>query len=283
VTIAGDDQGTLTLSGLLVEGALDVTGPLGTLRLLHTTLVPGTALTSDGAPATTKPSLVVSGTSGTTTINTNLTVCMSSSITGPLAIPSSVVSLYVADSIVDGIGGAAIGPSDPSQTSGPPTTVVRSTVFGATSVLQLVTASESVFTGLVTVAQRQVGCCRFSYVPPGSSAPRRYRCQPDLEVAAEIAAAQATQNLPIGPAQSNAIRAAVGAWLVPAFTSTRYGDPGYAQLAASGPKQIATGAADGSEMGVFCQLKQPQRARNLVTRLGEYLPLGLVGVPVFVT
>jgi hypothetical protein len=149
--------------------------------------------------------------------------------------------------------------------------------------LQLVSASETIFTGAVTVAQRQVGCCRFSYVPPGSSAPRRYRCQPDLEISTEIAAAQAAQQLPLTPAQSNGIRAAVGAWLVPAFTSTSYGQAGYAQLAASGPDQISAGAEDGSEMGVFSQLKQPQRARNLVTRLGEYLPLGLSGVLVYVT
>ena len=283
MTVTGDDGATLTLSGLLVEGAVDVTGPLKTLRLLHTTLVPGTGLTSTGAPAKTQPSLVVTGTSGTTTINKNLTVCMSSSITGPLAIPPTIVSLYVADSIVDGLGGTAIGPSDPSQAAGPPTQIVRSTVLGATNVLQLVSASECIFTGQVTVAQRQVGCCRFSYVAPGSSAPRRYRCQPDLEIATELAAAQAAQSLPLTPDQSNAIRAAVTSWLVPAFTSIQYGLPGYGQLAASGPTLIATGAEDGSEMGVFSQLKQPQRAQNLVTRLGEYLPLGLVGALVYVT
>jgi hypothetical protein len=282
ITITGDDEGIVTLSGLLVEGAINVTGPLGTLRLLHTTLVPGTALTSEGAPATNQPSIVVAGTFGTSVINKSLTVCMSSSITGPLAIPATIVSLYCADSIVDGFRNTAIGPN-PTQTSGPPTTIVRSTVFGAVNVLQLVSASETIFTGQVTVAQRQVGCCRFSYVPQGSSAPRRYRCQPDLEISTEIAAAQAAQQLPLTPAQSNGIRAAVSAWLVPAFVSTSYGQAGYAQLAASGPNQISAGAEDGSEMGVFSQLKQPQRAQNLVTRLGEYLPLGLNGVLVYVT
>jgi hypothetical protein len=282
--ITGDDQASVTLSGLLVEGAIDVSGPLMMLRLLHTTLVPGNALTSEGAPATTQPSIVVAGgTVGTTVLNDNLTVSMSSSITGPLAIPSTIVSLYVADSIIDGFGNTAVGPSDPTQTSGPPSTIVRSTVFGAVSVVQLVSASETIFTGQVSVAQRQVGCCRFSYVPPGSNAPRRYRCQPDLEISSEIAAAQQAQTLPLTPNQSNAIRTAVGAWLVPAFMSSNYGDPGYAQLAASGPTQIFNGAEDGSEMGVFSQLKQPQRAKNLATRLQEYLPLGLVGALVYVT
>jgi hypothetical protein len=274
----------VTLSGLLIEGAIDVTGPLGTLRLLHTTLVPGLSLTSDGAPTSANPSIVVAGTSGGAIINKSLTVCMSSSITGPLAIPSTVTSLYCADSIVDGVSAAAaIGPSDPTQTAGPPATILRSTVLGAANLLQLVLGSETIFTGTLTVTRRQEGCCRFSYVPPGSSAPRRYRCQPDLEIAAELASAQAAQQTPLTPAQSNAIRAAVSGWLVPAFTSTRYGDAGYAQLLANGPKQISAGAEDGSEMGVFSQLKQPQRAQNLITRLGEYLPLGLVGTPVYVT
>jgi hypothetical protein len=283
MTVTGADDATLTLSGLLVEGAVDVTGPLGTLRLLHTTLVPGTGLTNTGAPATTNPSLVVSGGSGSTIINASLQVLVSSSITGPLHIPATAAGLYVADSIIDGIGGAAVGPSDATQTSGPPATILRSTVFGTVSVIQLTSASEAIFTGVVTAARRQVGCCRFSYVPPGSSAPRRYRCQPDLEIAAEIEAAQQAQGQALTPAQSGAIRSAVGAWLVPAFTSPHYGDPGYAQLAASGPSQIAIGAEDGSEMGVFSQLKQPQRTQNLVTRLGEYLPLGLAGAIVYVT
>ena len=98
-----------------------------------------------------------------------------------------------------------------------------------------------------------------------------------------MAALQQSQQAPPTPAQSNAIRSAVGAWLVPAFVSTRYGDPGYAGLAASGPAQIGAGAEDGSEMGAFSQLKQPQRVQNLLTRLGEYLPLGLAAALVYVT
>ena len=33
------------------------------------------------------------------------------------------------------------------------------------------------------LGEKQSGCVRFSYVPPGSLTPRRYRCQPDLEIA----------------------------------------------------------------------------------------------------
>ena len=43
------------------------------------------------------------------------------------------------------------------------------------------------------------------------------------------------------------------------------------------PVQIRTGAEDGSEMGAFCVLKQPQRESNLRIRLDEYLPVGSRG------
>jgi len=65
----------------------------------------------------------------------------------------------------------------------------------------------------------------------------------------------------------------------PEFNSTRYGTPGYCQLANSCAQEISTGADDESEMGVFHDLYQPQRAANLATRLAEYTPAGLdVGV-----
>jgi hypothetical protein len=61
----------------------------------------------------------------------------------------------------------------------------------------------------------------------------------------------------------------------PRFTSTTYGDPGYAQLTPNCPIEIRTGAEDGSEMGVFHFLKQPQQEANLQASLKEYLRFGL--------
>ena len=63
--------------------------------------------------------------------------------------------------------------------------------------------------------------------------------------------------------------------LQPSFTSAFYGDPGYAQLSQNCAIEIRTGAEDGSEMGVFYSLKQPQRQDNLQTNLKEYLRFGL--------
>ncbi|MDJ0716954.1 MAG: hypothetical protein QNJ54_22515 [Prochloraceae cyanobacterium] len=63
--------------------------------------------------------------------------------------------------------------------------------------------------------------------------------------------------------------------LQPSFTSAFYGDPGYAQLSQNCALEIRTGAEDGSEMGVFNSLKQPQRQDNLQANLKEYLRFGL--------
>ncbi|MEA5593271.1 phage tail protein [Rivularia sp. UHCC 0363] len=65
----------------------------------------------------------------------------------------------------------------------------------------------------------------------------------------------------------------------PRFTSSKYGDPAYAQLSNNCAVEIRTGAEDGSEMGVFSYLKQPQRQANLDASLKEYLRFGLeVGI-----
>jgi hypothetical protein len=63
--------------------------------------------------------------------------------------------------------------------------------------------------------------------------------------------------------------------LLPDFTSTTYGDPGYGQLKESTAQEIHTGAEDGAELGTFNFLKQPQRKANLETSLDEYLRFGL--------
>jgi hypothetical protein len=97
-------------------------------------------------------------------------------------------------------------------------------------------------------------------VPGGSTTPRRFRCQPDLALTGVT---------------SPAAIAATRARLVPAFTSTEYGDPGYGQLAIGCARELRTGAEDGSEMGAFSSLKQPQREANLRIALDEYLRSGL--------
>ena len=130
----------------------------------------------------------------------------------------------------------------------------------------------------VLIERRQTGCVRFSYMPDGARTPRRYRCQPDLEVAArvEAAARQAqSKNQTLDDDERDAIRNDVLAWLQPAFTSLRYGEPGYGQLRSRSPAQIRQGADDEAAIGAGHDLFEPQRMTNLRVRLEEYLRFGL--------
>ena len=143
-------------------------------------------------------------------------------------------------------------------------------------------ASDSIFTGRVDAARTQSGCVRFSFVPRGSRTPRRHRCQPDLGIRAALDEALAADPS-LTQAQQDAIRAFVGGWLQPAFAAVEYGQPAYCQLRLGCPIELPTGADDGAEMGVYCQLKQPQRESNLRIRLDEYLPFGLDAGLIYVT
>jgi hypothetical protein len=158
-------------------------------------------------------------------------------------------------------GRPAVAANDAGDQPGPPASLQRVTIFGAVHVRQLTQAAEVIFVDAAVAERHQVGCVRFSYVPDDLSlTPRRYRCQPDSAL-----------NGVTDPAQQAAIRMR----LEPALTSTRYGDPAYAQLGLACANEIRTGAEDGSEMGGFSFLKQPQRESNLRTALSDYLRFGL--------
>ncbi|MEA2569379.1 MAG: hypothetical protein QOI24_1380 [Acidobacteriota bacterium] len=270
IEIACGDGATVTLSGLLIEGTIDVTARAGTLRLLHTTIKPD-------APS---PSISVSAAPAAVD---KFRLQVAFSITGPLFLSPGARGITIVDSIIDADGGAAIAATS-NGGPGPALRIERSTVFGSVNVRELPMASESIFTGIVLVERRQQGCARFSFLPDGSRTPRRYHCQPDFEIRTRIEAASARRpRIPLTVAERKKIADTVRTFLVPSFTSLHYPDPGYAQLHASIPKQISTGAEDFSEMGVYCHLKQPQREANLRARLDEHLPFGLQAGLIFVT
>jgi hypothetical protein len=282
---ARDRSAVLTLSGLLVEGWIDLVGEVARLRLWHTTLVPGRALSEDGAPVTGKASIVAPAISG----HLQLQIEAAFSILGPIEAPRGAEACRLLDCIVDGIADGTPAALGGPAVTGPPLEVERSTVLGAIDVARL-DASESIITGTATVQRTQDGCVRFSYVAYGSVTPRRYRCQPEAtaDAAAEAAASEAlAADRTLTKAQLDAIRAAIRAEvvaaLVPAFTARRYGEPAYGQLHRSAPAEIARGAEDGSEMGALCHVKQSQREDNLRLRLAEYLPFGLDPALVYVT
>jgi hypothetical protein len=280
---APDRESELTLSGVVLEGWLRITGDLGRLRLLHATVVPGRRLRADGAPLTDDAAVHAVGFHGGTSINEQLRVEAAFSITGPMIVPAHAAGVWLLDSIVDGLGGAAVGGPHRGGAARPACalTVERSTLLGRARVRSL-DAEDSIFAGAVACSRVQTGAVRSSFVPPGSRTPRRFRCQPDLAVAAATRERERRAPAP-STAELDALRAGVEAWLAPTFTARRYGSPAYAQLRRGCPAEIATGAEDGSELGAFAHLKQPQRASNLRIRLDEYLPFGLDPTVVYVT
>lgn len=282
LTVTGDrDDFVLTLGGLLVEGRVEIAGSLRALRVIHSTLVPGVSIAEPDPTAPLPPSAPVqSSISAAATLvtgalaNEELRVELAFSITGPIRMPRHAEQLVALDSIIDGLGEDAIADVSAAKAPGPAVRLERTTIRGRVRVKQIDLATEVIFDGLATAERIQVGCVRFSYVPAGSRTPRRYRCQPDLAERRAIAAEEAKSG-PLTTAQRDAISVIVRQRVKPEYTAEAYGAPAYLQLSLGGPAEIATGAEDGSEMGVYCHLKQPQREVNLRIRLGEYLPFGL--------
>jgi hypothetical protein len=157
-------------------------------------------------------------------------------------------------------------------------TVARTTVIGKIKTHAISLAENSIFNGVVTVGRRQQGCVRFCYAAPGSRTPRRYNCQPDLveqAVEAKLRGEAKKQGAPpLIQAEIDAARESERTRVEPQFNSERYGTPTYCQLAQTCAEEITRGANDESEMGVFHDLYQPQRAANLRARLDEYTPAG---------
>jgi hypothetical protein len=266
-----DNPGELILNGVLIEGALTVlVGNLGGLSVAHCTLAPGKSELAVNASAVDAQKK-----------NARLGVSLERSISGPVTLPETVTKLTIADSVIaNGVENDDAKTAIDARHAG--VDIERSTVFGAGEVGSL-EASNCIFTGAVRAVRRQVGCVRFSYLPLASLAPRRYRCQPDLEIATQIDRREKKINAPLGPAERDAIRDEVTAWMAPTFTSTSYGLPGFAQLRLSAPAQIRTGTDDEAEMGAFHNLYQPQRETNLRVRLEEYLRCNLEAGIFYVT
>jgi hypothetical protein len=140
----------------------------------------------------------------------------------------------------------------------------RCTVLGRIAVHRF-DASECILQQLAQVDDVQGGCVRFSAWSDGSILPRKFE------------SVRVPQDSPL-------------------FTSTDFGQPGYAQLLpgadgqilpaqidVGGQNTISAGAEDGSEMGAYARDKNPIKQRALMLKLLEYMPAGLVPVVVAVT
>jgi hypothetical protein len=239
--ISGDAGGEVVLNGLLITGTIHVTGNLGSLKLIHCTLVPSVAA----------PSLIIESTATTVQID--------HSILGAIRTVDSA-SVNISSSILDASAETNVAFSALDTVSaGGVVEIQNSTVIGKLHTRELKLVSNSILMARLNSAdtwiapviseRRQDGCVRFSFVPFEAVTPKRYRCQPTTS--------------------DDATR------VRPQFISTRYGDAAYCQLSTRCAPEIQTGADDGAEMGAFHDLLQPQRQAHLRLRLDEYLRFGL--------
>ncbi len=272
LSVTGAAGSRFTLDGLLITGrGVQIEGELASVTIRHSTLVPGWSLDPDCEPhRPAEPSLEV--------INAHPCIVVEHSIIGSIQVNLDEVAMdplkiRISDSILDATGSECDGPecealgASGSAIAHAVLTIARSTVFGHIYTHAIELAENSIFMGLVKVARRQIGCMRFCYVTPGSRTPRRYHCQPDLvEKAVEAEFNPGEEREHAKECERQRVR--------PQFNSTRYGTPTYGQLAHTCAEEIKRGADDESEMGVFHDLYQPQRAANLRTRLEEYTPTG---------
>lgn len=256
--LTGNPSGSITIDGLLIVGrTLRVVrssptgdGP-GSITFRHCTLVPGTDYASTGASPLTGTSVAV------TSVGTLLS--LESCITGAIQVELDAQA-RIRDSIVDATSEVRTAYAAASDDFGGRIWIEDSTVIGRIKTDAVERGSNTIFlaalgapnpkwTAPIVVRRRQQGCIRFSYVPLGSSTPRRYRCQPT------------------GQLEADRVR--------PMFTSVRYGEPAYGQLHTECPVEISRGADDESEMGAFHGLRMPLRDAHLRARLDEYLRFGL--------
>jgi hypothetical protein len=257
-----------TASESMVSPGTPLDNDLCDVTIRHCTLVPGWSLRCDCEPQRPNdPSLELEYTRAKVRIEHSILGAIRTEARERASEPQL---MHISDSIID-----AVSEDRPAIASSRGAiayvalTIERSTVIGRVLTHSIELAENSILDGQVTVARRGRGCVRFCYVPEGSRTPRRFECQPDQ-------AKQAVhEDASIPPADKAVVIEQEIDRVRPRFNSLRYGTPAYCQLADRCAEEITRGADDESEMGVFHDLFQPQRAANLRARLDEFTPAGM--------
>jgi hypothetical protein len=278
MTIISAKDAELSLHNLMLAKSIQVTGTAETtLMIRHCTLAPVELAQDLSMKPRPEPSVrwVDAGSRGTLVIDHTLS--------GRL-MTSSDVSVALHDSAIDALAdtGVALAAADDGKVAAGTLQLVRTTVIGTIRVRALELAEHAVVTGQVVSEQQQQGCVRFSYLPPDSRVPRRYRCQPEWAVQQARDAAQQLDPFIASNALTQ-LEMRIRSSLRPVFTTTRFGQPAYLQLHTSCPVEIRKGAENGSEMGAFHSLGQTQCEANVRTCLEEYLRFGLESGIFYVT
>lgn len=256
------DRRTLTLEGLwigvdspdatpgplprpVVPGTIVLAGNFDQVTLRHCTLDPGGEQTEVDGEARAIPSVrvVIQGTVELLLIE--------SCIVGPILEDfetqeaATIAHLTIRDSVVHSL--------DPTETPAIQTRIgkvklERVTVFGDVLVKEL-HATEALIQGLVTVADNQRGCFRFSATHD----------QPETRLPPQF--------------ESHLFEPEIPSLF---FTSQRFGDPGYGLLSDRAPISLLRGAENSSEIGVFNRLLNPIKQDDLRAKVVEFMPFGLI-------
>jgi hypothetical protein len=283
IVIIGAQGSRFTLDGILVFGrGIYIEQEIAEVNIRHATLVPGWELEPGCEPKSPMETSL-------RLVNTNTRLDISHSILGTIQVQqdevrSDPIRISIADSILDATadGEDALSAGN-CELAHAILTAVRCTVIGHVHAHAIQLAENSIFTSVVIVARRQIGCMRFCYLLPKQEAteelealysrtPRRYNCQPDLVdkgILGMLARNEITEDQKVIELPLERLR------IRPQFNGQRYCRPDYYQLADSCADEIKRGADDESEMGVYHDLFQPQREGNLRTRLDEYTPAGM--------
>jgi hypothetical protein len=283
ISVTGESAGQFDLNGFLITYAPPQTSSkppaallyspavssneLTNLGITHCTFVPGWALQSNGEPEENSSGALTYTGPAVLIDNPGLAVTIAQSILGPLYLNGeSTASLT--DTILDAGGptDVAIVASIDASTNAPVAsgaltmngctvigkvytslfTLVSDCIFVAALAEADVSSTPPLWNAPLWSARQQQGCVCFSYVPAGAILPRQFEC---------------VQQAPGTPA--------------PMFYSLQYGDPAYAKLLPTTDSSIRRGADDGGEMGAYHSVLAPQREADLLTRLAEYIPVGM--------
>ncbi|MDX2562918.1 phage tail protein [Streptomyces sp. TX20-6-3] len=230
LTVTGGPGSSLVLDGITIEGDVTVSaGRLTRLTVSQCTVAGGVTVARDAprAPAGTDSALRVS---------------LFRSVVKAVELPRSVPTLVISDSIVDaGSAGPAV------SAPGAHLSISGSTVRGDLQV-RGIDADSALLDGLLVAENRQAGCLRYTYLRPGSRAPRRFRCVPSSAADSDLA---------------------------PVYASEEPGSPLYLSLAHTCPTTISEGGEGGAEMGAHHHLHRPQRRDALRRHLAPYVPAEL--------
>lgn len=140
------------------------------------------------------------------------------------------------------------------------------TILGTSSFKSL-EATNVIFSGAATAVRTQSGCVRYSAIAPGSTMPRRFRCQPELALAA---AARLKGAALTGSETASTILA-----VKPIFLDESLDEPTVAMLHPLCADGIWQGGAGETEMGVFCDAATALRMGNVRSLFDDYVPFGL--------